>query len=171
MDTPLVIATRMVNELFPMAAAVIKEGQQHIEMMVVELKDGKREIYAMPGLGKNHIAHLHREKAADPKVRAAALILEAWGAKLNKDTDSTNKIVKELREGNLSVRDIPERVEMVIYNVRVGEHQFLSMCEIERPSNILKRGEVVDVNARPNGERMEGRFIGDGKDHQRREMH
>jgi hypothetical protein len=149
-------AARMFGFVFECAAEVVAHGEEHRPMLLAESTDGKTALLPLDGLDKNIIAQLHRMMAEREDVRAAALVMEAW-MHVTKPGEEDSGIEKALESGNLNISDLPGKEEAIIINIRAGGRQFLAACKIDRASNKLERGELVENGK--DGNVLSGRFF------------
>jgi hypothetical protein len=159
-------SVKVAQAMYPRAAEIVGSGVEHVPMMCVEMHSGQREVMPMVGLEKDDIALMQRTIAAHPKVKVVALVMEAWILKANANDPNDEKITKAVLDGQLTVSEVPGRQECVLFNLRVGDEQFLASCDIvragEQPS--LVKGTLIDLVAeqRKGTGHHEGRFIGSG---------
>lgn len=158
MKTSKQIAQEMVDALFRGAASIVAKGEEHMPLFAVEMDDGRREMLPAPvECSKHQIAQAHRALAGVHGVAAVALIMEAW--------------VAESKAGKDDPAVLPEKGEAILFNIRVGaDDQFIAKCDIDRKSGTLERGKLIDIAHPEEGERFEGRMVGDGRNEQRRRM-
>jgi hypothetical protein len=69
--------------------------------------------------GKHVLGNIMRRLCQEPNVFAAGIIMEAWGAKLDKD----DEISKSLMNGDIRVRDLDNKQDiiMMIFSTPEGE--------------------------------------------------
>jgi|SRR5882672_4647881 len=151
------IATRCYNRVFVSASLIIGRGEEH-EGPILLGETTKGDIIGVDvfGVPKFLVAMMHVALAENPNIATAVLVMEGWVAK-----DPDKKIAKALQEGSLSVSELPDRGEAVVFSIRVGAKQFVAICYIDRAARNLEKGKLTDVEA--TDQHFEGRFIGDGK--------
>ena len=112
-------------------------------------KDGKPIISEIPNeylatqVGKQGLAQIIRKICSEPNVEMAGIIIEAYGAKLNKDDNSEE--AKAVLSGEKRVSDLEDKEDIIIMIVSTPEGE-------EAISYI------VDPDAKTVGEE----FLGDG---------
>lgn len=165
-DHAFAVAQWLYNAAFPGAATIVASGEEHRPILIVGVEGRPLAIVDMSAApSKDYIFEAHAKFARDASAAslvdtaAALLIMEAWTTQL--DTTPEGQAVSErIVEGELRVQDLPQRRESIIFNVRVGERQFLASCLIDRATKSLARAELVDVAA-TEGTWL-GRAIGNG---------
>lgn len=60
--------------------------------------------------GKDMLSVLIRNKCANPNIQAAGMIIEAWGAKIDVDSDAA----RALENSEINVSDLDEKVDIII---------------------------------------------------------
>lgn len=164
-ETTKQTAQRVIDSLFPCAAAIVAKGQEHQPMLVLNWQDDAQTITPLPPMSKDDAALLHRVSAQHPKIAAATLIMEAWVA-TGKQSEggglTDDPALRAVAEGKVAVSDLPERGEAILFSIRVGRDQFIAMCKIDRATNTLEKcASLLDCNGAT--EYAEGRFAGEGR--------
>lgn len=159
------IAERVFEALFPASVDVVASGDEHVPMLAVLREREGFSFMDVAGLPKEALAELHRVSSVLPGVVASALIMEAWSYRGDARSEKDAARLKALTAGAIEVADLRERTEVLIFNIRAGGAQRLAMCPIERPANVLRRGDLIDpTSPGPGGyTSLAGRFVGDGR--------
>jgi hypothetical protein len=156
------IAEEVYSRLFQGAREIVATGQEHAPILIIENEYGPPVILGGHEFeNKDHIAYAHRQAVTVPGVTAAALIMEAWVYAGNDE-----KIIDALTHRKLSVHDLPEKTEALIFNIRAEGEQYIAMCKIDRTTRSLEHGKLFDPSGKESGgkESGYGRMVGDGTD-------
>jgi len=151
---------KMYDDLFPNAQSIVASGNQHIEMIVVLDKEDNRGIIPLVGMDKDDIARGFAEIAKHRMMVCAALIMEGWMHKAERNGD-TDKIIDAIQRGDINVSDLPNKGEAIIFHFRTpAGGVWLAICEINRSDNSLEKGELIDSSGREDPSKTaSGRFI------------
>lgn len=162
------VAEALYESLHATAAALVKEGQEHMPLMFVQRSKEPSAIVPLVGADKDKIAMAHRAAVNLPDIVCAVLVMESWMIKMakvkNEEQAEKDPIIMALQQGTLKVSDLPDRTEAIIFNFRTPEGQWLAICEIDRTKKTLTKGELIDTSGKEDGKGATGRFIGTGVD-------
>lgn len=152
------LAEEMYARLFAPAAEIVADGTPHASILIIENRYGPPVIIGGHEFqGNDHIAHAHRESVKVEGVTCAALIMEAW-AYIGED----EKIAAALVDGKIAVHDLPEKQEMLMFNIRAGDEQFIAGCKIDQ-------GAAVRPDREGQRRQRMGRWSHDRRRHERGE--
>lgn len=149
------VAQETLDCLFPKAAAIIAEGQEHVPMAFVQPHSGEGKIILMDMPNSSATARAFARICAVPGLKVAVLIHEAYMATGQTD-DAT---MRRLLDKEIRVQDLPDRREVVMFNIVALGKQWLCFCDIDRTARTLKKGELYDPTFNEKGDGAVGRFV------------
>jgi hypothetical protein len=156
------IAQALLDKLYEGASQIVATGEEHAPFLFLQRKNGGGiEALLLDNFPKDVMASLHRAAALAPSVECAALVLEGWVHKSDKTNPKDAELLKALQAGQIRVSDLPDKGEAIIFNLRVGSEQFVSICHIDRAAKTLGKAPLFDP-AGGDGKDLTatGRFIG-----------
>lgn len=154
MDKQFEDAKKLYADLHLAASLTIRGGAQHAPLIVIQKKSGEMAMIPEVGdLPKQIIAALHKTAALLDDVAFAAFICESW---MYKGTDK--RIVKALEDNQISVRDVPNAEDCVMFSLRCGDRVFFAAPKISVKGNRRVLGRAALVDSKAEGSSVEGRF-------------
>ena len=118
------------DEVTPILFADIGGGQITYTPLTEMMTDGAK---------KDIVAQLIEDMAHKEGVKFVAFVSEAWALRMNGGEEPD------------SISDHPNRTEIVMYNVRIGNQQFMASADISRDPNVLGSLQVTALE-------LKGRF-------------
>lgn len=144
-----------LDELLEAGRQYIADGSQHPTLFVVDsMRPGQHAIAPFDiesDEDRMKAASLHRELASRPDIVACVtFVTEAWAISMERKPGDP---VPVLPTG--SIKDLPDRTEVLSFSFIRGDMQLVSMCPITRPDNAVTKGPLMD----PADGMLGGRFI------------
>lgn len=152
----------VLNRLFGASQAIVNAGEEHPPLLLAVSVKNEMAVIPVHAFDKDRMAGMHRGLAAETsQIAVAVLVVETWFYKSHANDPNNAKYTKAVATGAIEVADLPDRQEAILFNFRSGTEQRLALCQIDRQTNTLIKGELIDP-ADPKG-KFSGRFVGDGQ--------
>ena len=129
----------LIDQIYPLAAMIIANGEEHEPMIFICNKGkvvGVKSMLKLPEAIWPTLQPYLLAKGFDFVI----LLTEAWAHMPENPSPADLRIVSLITEGKLRVSELPQRKEVLVFNVAApGGLQWLCPCKIDRVARTLTR--------------------------------
>jgi hypothetical protein len=144
------------DDVFPQSVRFIAEGKAHSRPLIIRRTiSGEGNEMLIVDTPKEDWAALQQYALDKPDTDFILFLMEAWAVAVDGGKDG--ETLDEAAERIGAPSEHPDRAEIVgfIFTAKCGA-RWVAHCKIERPANILHRGELIAEDA---NNRSEGRIL------------
>lgn len=142
---------------FKEASAIVATGKQHLPLMLeVPIPSQSNEIElavtALTSMDKDAMANMIKVASQHPGNLFVIYIAEAWAISVDKNSSEHKEVISGMKK----VADVPERMEVIIFNFVGADFTALAYCKIDRKTKSLKKSPLQFSS--DEGVEIKGRF-------------